>query len=129
MWNARFSYNADPTFSRNNGKNREEKEGRLRVAGRLKHTSFRVNGATCVAFILGYSMGFEIDDSLGLGVTFTRVRGHHSCHAKPLTKTPLFPEYQLSGIENGGDRLIRARTRLGSTGDYPRFQRGVCLGG
>jgi hypothetical protein len=104
-------------------------ERRLSVAGRLKHTSFRVNLATCVALILGGSTVFERDDSLGPGVTFTRVRGHHLCHAKPLTKTPLFQENRLSGIENEGDRLIRARSGLGSTGDYPRFQRGVCLGG
>src|SRR5438309_329877 len=73
------------------------------------------------------------------------VRNYHSCHAtqfsfglvrtllscqtKPLCKTPLFLEDLLSGADNGRDRLIRARSGLVSTEDYPRFQRGVCLGG
>ena len=40
-----------------------------------------------------------------------------------LAKTPYFPKHLLSGSDYGRDRLIRARFRLGSLGDYPCFQR------
>src|SRR4029077_7610368 len=78
IWNARFSYNADPTFSRN--KSKTEREGRLRVAGRLKHASFLVNTARCLALILGDSVGSERDDSSRLRAQF------HKSPRRPLMR-------------------------------------------
>jgi len=52
----------------------------LRVAGYLKHASFPVNVASCVALILGDSVGFERDDLL-------RPRGYF--HRGP--RRPLMP--------------------------------------
>jgi hypothetical protein len=46
---------------------------------------------------------------------------------KMAAQDPPFLDNSLSGIENGRVLLIEAWFGLGSVGDYPRFQRGVCL--
>ncbi len=63
---------------------------------------------------------------LGLGLTFTGVRGDHSCHAKPLKHTPLFPDGDfLTGKDNGRDRRFRVQFMLRwegkKLGDLSRF--------
>src|SRR5205823_1256809 len=39
-----------------------------------------------------------------------------------VTKTPYFLERSPSGIDNGRDRRIKAQSKLGSVGNYHRFQ-------
>jgi hypothetical protein len=48
---------------------------------------------------------------------------------KTSAQDPLVSRTPAVCADNGRDRLIRARSVLGSTEDYPRFQRGVYLGG
>ena len=47
------------------------------------------------------------------------------CRGIESLRPPIFQEHFLSGIDNGRDGRIKARSGLGSVGRYPRLQREI----